>query len=279
MNLTDYAENKLADMWRGQAWALPGTLYVGLASAASDTGATELSGTGYSRKAAARTLATWAGTQGSGTTSASSGTSKATSNNIAFDFGTAGTAWGTANHVVIYDAATGGNALVYLPITSTVIGAGSTFALSEGTVVGGFDATGAVTNHTANRLIDLIFRGQAFSFPATGYVALLTSGGAEISGAGYARVGVAGNLTEWSGTQGPGTGTASSGTGGSISNNGSITFPVPTGAWTAAARVGIYDAATGGSLLLNAALAAPYVADAGGPRPAFDPGQFVIQWA
>ena len=49
--LTNYAENKLVDMLRGQAWGLPADLYFGLASAASDSSITELSGTGYARVA------------------------------------------------------------------------------------------------------------------------------------------------------------------------------------------------------------------------------------
>ena len=69
--LTDFAENKLADMARGQAWTLPANLFVGFASAATDNAVTELSGSGYARAAAPRALGTWAGTQAVGSTLAS----------------------------------------------------------------------------------------------------------------------------------------------------------------------------------------------------------------
>ena len=119
--LSNHAENKLADMVRGQAWTLAANLYMGLASAADDGSVTELVGTGYARVAVARSLANWAGTQGAGTTLASTGTSHASSNNNAIDWGTSGAAWGTANFVTMHDASTSGNVVAYLELSDPLV--------------------------------------------------------------------------------------------------------------------------------------------------------------
>ena len=122
MSASNYLENKLVDrIFRGQALPTWGTLYVALlTSAPSDAGmGTEVSGTGYARKGVLSNLANWAGTQGAGTTTASSGTSGTTSNNAAIDFGTAGSNWGLVTHWAVCDASDGGNMLVYDAFSTT----------------------------------------------------------------------------------------------------------------------------------------------------------------
>lgn len=123
--MSDYLENKLVDqIFRGQAYTFPSTLYVGLLTAApSDTGGgTEVSGNNYSRVAVTNSLANWAGTQGASTTSASTGTTGTTSNNASVTFSTPAATWGTITAFGIYDAATAGNLLFYgtLTITKTI---------------------------------------------------------------------------------------------------------------------------------------------------------------
>jgi hypothetical protein len=113
---SDYLENKLIDLiLRGQAFAAPANVYIALHTADpldNDSGA-EVAGAGYAREAVAGALASWAGTQGAGTTVASSGTGGATSNNAVIDFGVVGAGgWGTATHVGFHDAASGGNLLL-----------------------------------------------------------------------------------------------------------------------------------------------------------------------
>lgn len=75
----------------------------------------------------------------------------------------------------------------------------------------------------------------------------------EPSGGNYGRVGLTASLANWSGTQGAGTTTASSGTGGASSNNGAITFGVPSADWVTGTEKlwgwAIYDAASAGNLL------------------------------
>ena len=284
--LTNYAENKLADMVRAQAWALPASLYIGLASVASDSAITEFSGTGYARVAMLRSLANWAGTQGVASTLASTGTSHASSNNTLIDWGTSGSAWGTASHVTLHDASTGGNVIAYLPLaTPWVIASGAPTSLAIGALSFTLGLSGGCSDYLANLLIDFIWRGVAFPFPSTMYCALQTvaptnaGGGTEVAGGGYARVPIVGSLTAWSGTQGAASTLASTGTSGQMSNNAAIAFAAPTAAWGTVTAVKYTDAATAGNLLFWAPLASSKTIPAGATPPAFAAGAQTIAWA
>lgn len=125
MALTNFIENALVDhLLRGVPYTAPATVYVGLFTATpSDSGGgTEVAGGSYARASIACSLANFSGTQGAGTTAASSGTSGATSNNISIAFPTPSANWGTVTHFALFDAPTGGNMLAYaaLSITRTV---------------------------------------------------------------------------------------------------------------------------------------------------------------
>lgn len=93
------------------------------------------------------------------------------------------------------------------------------------------------------------------------YVGLLTSAptdstaGTEVSGGSYARVLTSATLANWAGTQAAASTTASSGATGTTSNNGIITFPTPSAGWGTVVAMGLYDALTGGNLLVYAGLA------------------------
>lgn len=121
----------------------------------------------------------------------------------------------------------------------------------------------AMSDYLENKLIDQVFRGQAYSAPATLYVGLLTSApsdagdGAEPAGGNYARAAIASSLVNWSGTQAAGSTAASSGTGGQTSNNVPITFQVPAAGWGTVTHFGVYDSASGGNLLFYGELAIP----------------------
>lgn len=123
---TDFAENKLIDwFFRAQALGItgatagagsgPATLYIGLHTATPTDvgGGTEVSGGSYARVAVTSSLANWAGTQGAGTTVASSGTGGTTSNNNAVTFPAPTANWGSIVGAAVYDASTGGNPLFY----------------------------------------------------------------------------------------------------------------------------------------------------------------------
>lgn len=131
-----------------------------------------------------------------------------------------------------------------------------------------------MTNYLENKLIDHLLRNTAFTMPATIYVALFTAapseagGGTEVSGGGYARVQVGPGTAAWAATQG-GTSGASSGTGGQSSNVADITFPAPTLAWGTITHFALMDAASGGNMLMQTALAVPKVVNGGDQAPKF----------
>lgn len=120
--LTNFAENKVIDaLLRGQALGAPATLYFALLTAdAGETGTlTEVTGAGYGRVAVTASLANFAGTQGAGTTVASTGTGGATSNNGAITFGAPTANWsGPITHLAVMDAASGGNAWIFAALNT-----------------------------------------------------------------------------------------------------------------------------------------------------------------
>lgn len=131
--LTDYMENKAVDwLLRAQTYTPPATGYWALGTnACADSGTpTEPSGNGYARVSYAASLANWAGTQSSGSTSASSGTGGTTSNNAAITWSASTGAWGTLQSVWYMDASTGGNALLCISLTSSLNVSGAGFTLS-----------------------------------------------------------------------------------------------------------------------------------------------------
>ncbi len=123
-SMTDYLENKLIDfLFRGQSYVPPGSWYIGLLTAApSDSAAgTEVSGGSYARVAVACSLANFAGTQGAGTTTVSSGSSGTTSNNGAITFPAPTANWGTVTHLGVYDAASGGNLCFQVALSASKV--------------------------------------------------------------------------------------------------------------------------------------------------------------
>jgi len=119
--MSDYLENKLIDhIFRATSYTAPTTIYVGLLTAApSDTGGgTEVSGNNYSRASLAASVSNWKSTNGT-TSGASSGTGGSTSNASAITFATPSASWGTVTHFGLYDAASGGNLLLYGSLTTS----------------------------------------------------------------------------------------------------------------------------------------------------------------
>lgn len=141
----------------------------------------------------------------------------------------------------------------------------------------------AMTDNWENSLSDFLFRGQAYTPPATLYVGLLTgacsdsAGGTEVSGGSYARVAVTSSLANWAGTQSAGSTAVSSGTGGTTSNNGAITFPAPTANWGTVSHFGIYTASTAGTLLVCAALTNSKTVNNGDAAPSFAAAALTFQ--
>jgi hypothetical protein len=139
----------------------------------------------------------------------------------------------------------------------------------------------AKTDYLENKLIDHVFRGIAFPAPTVIAIALFTAapsdagGGTEVAGGGYGRAALNPSATNWTNTQGAGTG-ASAGTGGQTSNAVVVTFPAPSGAWGVATHFAICDALTGGNVLYTAPLQAPKTINAGDPAPTFPVGTLTV---
>ena len=110
--LTNYLENKLIDhIFRTSSYTKPTSLYVGLITGIADAEAgsiTEVSGGSYARVARAPLDANWNASTSNGTTS----------NSATIQFPAATTDWGTCTYFGIWDAATGGNLLIYAPLTA-----------------------------------------------------------------------------------------------------------------------------------------------------------------
>jgi len=104
----------------------------------------------------------------------------------------------------------------------------------------------AMSDYLENEILDHILGTGAYTMPTTVYVGLSTgsfnddNSGTELSGSGYARQSIAFNA-------------ASNGT---ADNSGSVDFPAATGSWGTVSHFGLFDASTGGNLLIHGALTA-----------------------
>lgn len=151
---------------------------------------------------------------------------------------------------------------------------------------------GAFTDTFENKLIDHILRGQplalggataTFNQAPVLYIGLLSvlgndaGGETELTGTGYARVAITANLTNFNNTQGNTTG-ASSGTDGTSENAVEVAFATPgSGGWGTANAFGIYEAASGGSPIIKAALTVPNQTISEGAVVKFAAGQLSVQ--
>lgn len=120
--MSDYLEGKLIDAFlRGQAYTMPTTVYVGLATTTGSDAAcgTEVTGGSYARVSVASSLTNWAGTQSAGSTTASTGTGGTTSNNNAITFPAPTASWGTVTEFCVFDASTAGNLLFRAALTTS----------------------------------------------------------------------------------------------------------------------------------------------------------------
>ena len=101
----------------------------------------------------------------------------------------------------------------------------------------------AMSNYLENEILDHILGTGAYTAPTTVYVGLSTGSfgegntGTELTGNAYARVSAS-------------FGAASSGT---ASNDAAIEFTVATGDWGSVSHFGLFDAASGGNLLIHGA--------------------------
>lgn len=106
----------------------------------------------------------------------------------------------------------------------------------------------AFSDHLENKVLDHLFGATDYAAPATLYFGLFKtvptdSGGTEVIGGGYARAAVNNNTTNFPNASA-----------GAKKNAIAIVFPEATTAWGAVVGVGIFDAATGGNLLMHTSI-------------------------
>lgn len=275
--LTHYGENKLADKRRGVAPVYPASWFFALGSAADKATFTEITGANLARVAVLRDLTKFAGTQGAGTTTASSGTSHTSSNNADIQYAAASANLAApAVFVGMFDASTGGNCWAFFPIPSITVNSGDTPAILAGALVFTLGLADGCTSYLANKLIDEFFRAVAYAWPATLYARLYTAAandagvGTEVAYSGYARPSLASTFAALSATSVPGGTAASAGTDARIANNAAVAFPAPT-ADAVIVGDGWGDAASGGNLLFRKTYAAAKSLSAGGLPPTWAP--------
>ena len=233
-SLTDYAELELLDhIFENGAYTPVATIYMALfTDDPTDTGSTanEASGNGY-----ARTAISFA---------AASSRSITQSGQVTFPQCSGG-GWGTMTHWGIMDASTGGNMLAHGALTTSIVTYdGNVPFIPDAATVISVDA-GAASDYLANKVLDFMFRNQAFAQPDC-HVGLCSAAPVdgdtgstitELSGGGYARV----DFNDWT--------TAAAG---ALSNNTDINFTTPTGDWTTVTHSVICDASSAGNLLVYA---------------------------
>lgn len=130
---------------------------------------------------------------------------------------------------------------------------------------------GRLSDADANNALDVRFGGVASTAPASYFVGLSSTQPTNTGGnvtepvvAGYGRVAVANNATNWPAASGR-----------TKSNGTAVSFPVPTVDWGTLGYFVLYDAVTGGTMRAWGQLAAP-VAITIGATASFAPGQLVI---
>jgi hypothetical protein len=132
---------------------------------------------------------------------------------------------------------------------------------------------GNASNYLEVEMRKHIFRTGSFTKPTALYVALHTADptdaatGAEVSGGSYARQALAPLDANWS---------APDGTGGVTRNQSVLTYPAPTANWGTVTHFSIWDALTGGNMLIHAPLGTARVINSGDPAPLFPVDTIVV---
>lgn len=102
----------------------------------------------------------------------------------------------------------------------------------------------AMSDYLENAILNATLRGQAYTSPATVYLALYTSDttdaktGIEVSGGAYVRQTIAFNTP----------------INGAATSTADVLFPIATAGWGTVTHIGILDASTSGNLLYHGEL-------------------------
>lgn len=101
----------------------------------------------------------------------------------------------------------------------------------------------AMSDYLENKVLDHVLGTTSYTMPATVYIGLSTgsfaddNSGTELTGNGYARQSIAFDA-------------AASGT---TDNTSNVDFPAATGSWGTVSHYGLFDASSGGNLLIHGA--------------------------
>lgn len=99
------------------------------------------------------------------------------------------------------------------------------------------------SNNAENLVLNWVLTTGAATRPTAWYVALFTTdptdadSGTEVTGGSYARTAVTFSVT-----------------GNAATNTAGVEFPAATASWGTVSHIGVYDASTGGNLILHSAL-------------------------
>lgn len=283
--LSNFLEKQFADRMFGRSstWSIPNTLHLALFTALPDedgANGAEVStsgGTSYARKGIANTSVNFDPTPTSTSSPAQRGVK---ANKTAIIFQPATAPWGLVVGWGLYDAATGGNLLVYGTFDRTYdIGTTDVMTLEAFELklcfheIGG-STTSALTFFTQRTFLDWVFgQNSTYVVPSTLYAAFLTTmiddddaNGVELttSGNAYARASISNNSTTF-----PGFGS------GQTKNAVQISWPTATADWEDVVGVVLYDASSGGNKIHKYALPATRTF-AAGEAPRIAPDQFVL---
>ena len=110
-----------------------------------------------------------------------------------------------------------------------------------------------MSDYLENKVLDHVLGTTSYTMPATVYIGLSTgsfaddNSGTELSGGSYARQSIAFDA-------------AASGT---TDNTAAVDFPVATASWGTVSHYGLFDALSGGNLLIHGAFTASKTVDSG----------------
>lgn len=146
----------------------------------------------------------------------------------------------TITALAIYDASTSGNLLGWKALSPTLAYAiNDVPEFAAGGITFNIPDTAGLSDYVIDKMLNVIFRNQAHTGPATIYIGAHSAapsgagGGTEWSYSGYARQAIA----------------FAAPSGGASSNSGAIAFPAVAGGSVNLNGLGVYDALTGGNLL------------------------------
>ena len=127
-----------------------------------------------------------------------------------------------------------------------------------------------MSDYLESAMGDHILRVSTFSKPSIIYAALFTvtpsddNSGTEVSGGSYTRIEVPQLNSSWNLSDGV------------YTNNNDITFPSATANWGTVVSFGLYDASTGGNLLIWGDLTTNKAINTGDTNPKFNAGTLTI---